>query len=163
MTKSNILRKLTTAAIFGPKMKVLTAAMAGRKTDESPTGEPVALYDIGGIVRDIEGVDTEYGTSQKFRGQFVARNADGEEFSAPVCYLPDAAADLIAGAFPEGGELEFSMRILVSFDAASATSYVYSAQSHISQSGGDRVAALLDAAPNAIPTLPSPDQGKSKK
>lgn len=151
---TNMLRKITTKTVFGGKGEILAAAMSDKSAAHP-------LYDIAGVVRKLETVETDQGVSIRLRGQFMARNCRGEEFASAVAFIPGGGTDMIEGAFNEGDELEFSFRVAVKWDETAATSYVYEVSSHIQQTGADRVANLLGSAPE-MPALEAP-KGKAKK
>lgn len=63
---------------------------------------------IYGIVRSVKWEDGEFGRYVKFIGEFVAFNADGKQFTAPVLYLPEAAQTKLA-TIAETGSWEFAV------------------------------------------------------
>lgn len=71
---------------------------------------------IFGIARSCETKDTNLGRSYKFVGEFRGINGDGEEFSAPVCYLPSPADGMLTEAIAaaDGSPVNFGFDIFVS-------------------------------------------------
>lgn len=147
MTK--LIRKISVKTVFGGKAEVLPMVMASQDTSH-------AVMRVAGIVNDFKTGEGDNGPWVGARGRFLATNlVTGEQFSAPVCFLPDAAMDLVRGSMPEQGSLEFGFDIHANYNAASITSYEYTATPLIEPSENDPLQSLMAAfeakAPIALP------------
>jgi hypothetical protein len=82
---------------------------------------------VGGIVRKIESVTTQYGTQSQFVGDFVAEFR-GMKYAAKRCYLPKAAAELLESADLEQGECKFAFVIKKSPSTKTKQGYTWDVQ-----------------------------------
>jgi hypothetical protein len=95
--------------------KMSVGAMNGVTGGFKDVTESKRVARILGIVRSIETKDTNIGRSYKFTGEFRGINAEGEEFSSPVCYLPAPADSMLLEAFTasDGQPVGFAFDIFV--------------------------------------------------
>jgi hypothetical protein len=100
-----IARKITIAGINGVRGGF----------DVKPDAPVTLMARVMGLARKVEVKTTTYGDSLKFVGEFRAINADGEEFAAPVIYLPKPADEMLAEALTEAGEngVQFAFDIFI--------------------------------------------------
>lgn len=141
---AKLLAKITTKNVIGD-MKDIAAHMrvAGEHSK--------LLYNVLGIARAAEAKETDYGIGTKFKGNFMAVNLlTGEEFRAGSCYLVGAANELLAGAIGDS-PVEFGFVIGVELDDASATGYVYTAESLIKPTENDPLTLLSKSISAAAP------------
>ncbi len=70
------------------------------------------LLRIVGIASAQENVDTDFGTSIKFTGQFEGTNiSTGEVYRSTVCFLPDTGAGMLSGVVVDDQIVEFAFDI----------------------------------------------------
>ena len=83
--------------------------------DVKPETPPYLVARVMGLARAVANKETTYGASLKFTGEFRAINADGEEFAAPVIYLPAPADEMLATAISGAGEngVQFAFDIFI--------------------------------------------------
>lgn len=118
-----------------------------------------ALLQVMGIVSGTLLKTTQYGDSTGLKGQFKAVNVEtGEIFRSGVCYLPNVATDLIAGALREGMQLEFAFGISVK-PADNPIGYEYNVASLLPVAENDP----LDALESRLEVRALPAQKKAKK
>lgn len=119
---------------------------------------------IFGIVSGVETKETTIGASLKFTGEFRGINGDGEEFMAPVCYLIEPAAGMLAAAFAgaEGRPVNFGFDIFVSPKEKRSPvdlGYEYQIKPLLETRASDPMLALMSSAnAPAIPAKPKQPQ-----
>lgn len=132
---SKLVKKISSKTVIGD-IKLMAAQML---VGNEPRRE---LYTVVGIGRTVQGLETDYGTAEKFRGNFLAVNLlTGEEFRSGACYLPGAAGEMLAGAM-NGDPIEFGFKIGIELDNAAATGYVYTCESLITPTENDPLTLL---------------------
>jgi len=164
---AQLIRKISTATVYGSKMTVLKKTL----TDESANHE---LYQVYGRARMIERGKSKFDASvneeeresdwKAFVGQFEAVNLDtGEVFQSGKCFLPDFAANIVAGQFDaEISNVEFAFTVQAQADTQSATGYTYSVTPLLNTSPANDALASLRAQAQGK-ALPTPtDENKAK-
>lgn len=81
----------------------------------APDAPMTLIARVMGLARSVSLKPTTFGDSLKFSGEFRAINADGEEFAAPVVFLPKPADELLAEALNGAGEngVQFAFDIFI--------------------------------------------------
>jgi len=101
------------------------------------------------------------GTSFAFTGEFKGINKEGEEFFAPVCYLPEPAQGMLAAALQSGaGNVEFAFDVILHPDATALLKYSLGVESllEVKQSSAlEKLSGLV-----AQRALPSPEPAPEK-
>lgn len=125
-------RKITPKAIMGGRPTLVN----GKKTD---------LCSIAGVARRCESVNTTFGESIRFIGDFIAVNLQtGEVFRANRAFFPKVVEGELESAVRGNGNVEFAFKISIIPDADSATGYVYHAEPVQKVRESDQVAALAE-------------------
>lgn len=124
-----MLKKISRATVFGDKADVQEIVLADREKLHdlyAVEGRATHIERIKGRFKDGERSEEER-QDWKFIGKFRAVNlVTGELFAAPVCYLPQFAANIVAGEMGgEGDEAIFGFKIAARFAEGSATSYEF--------------------------------------
>lgn len=155
-----LLRKISTATVFGGKGNVLDIVMKDRNTAHP-------LYRVVGIANGTREGKSKFDDrpdAQDWRallGQFEATNLiTGEVYRSGVCFMPGYVVDTVAGQF--GGDVEnikFAFDIAAKYAEKSATSYEYFASPLIEPAEGDPLSSL-SASLTPIKALEGP---KTKK
>lgn len=84
---------------------------------------------IYGVVESVESVETPFGVdADKFNGEFVCIREDGEQVTAPVCYLPPVVSNLTATAAKQGAPVKFGFDFFAVPSDKSKTGYTWKAQ-----------------------------------
>lgn len=114
--------------------------------------EALDLFLIYGIATGVEKIETAYGDSDKFSGQFEAVNkATGEVFVSGQLYLPNAVSKLLVGQL-KGQEtvgIQFSYTIGTK-PSKSAIGYEYTVKEEVASDGVDNLSALRVASRKAL-------------
>lgn len=111
--------------------KISTGVVAGKVNREAliKAGK-ITQMRVWGVARNKKVIETDYGDSIKFLGEFRAVNADGEMFRSSVLYLPKAPEENLAGALgADVTEVEFAFDIQAIRDDDLATGYYFDVQS----------------------------------
>lgn len=140
---SRIVKKLTAKSVMHNVKKVVKDA--GLKD-----GDEMQLFRIIGKVSSCEGVDSEYGTSIRFKGVFEAINdVTGEVVSShSQCFLPEVAQDLLHSvvmAHQDGdseANVAFGFEIGVRADDNLPTGYEYTCRPLVEAKGEDALSDL---------------------
>ena len=126
------------------------------------------VADIWGICRMAEEKTTEnMGSYTKFSGEFFGKNAEGEEFVACVCFLPEPAQGMVSQAVIAGlsdsgavfSGVEFGFRIFVEPDEKSPLGYSYACHSMLDFKPSTALSDLTAR----LKTLSEPENTKSTK
>lgn len=89
----------------------------------------VYLGRIYGVVESVESVETPFGVdADKFNGEFVCIREDGQQVTAPVCYLPPVVSGLTASAAKQGAPIKFGFDFSAVPSEKSKTGYTWKAQ-----------------------------------
>ena len=114
--------------------------------------ETLDLFLVYGIATSVEKVETAYGDSDKFSGQFEAVNkSTGEVFVAGQLYLPNALSKLLAGQL-KGQEtvgVQFAYSIGTK-PSKSAIGYEYTVKEEVESDGVDNLSSLRNASRKAL-------------
>lgn len=157
---ARINRKLTIKELVGN---------VGRIMYGKPEGEKLPLMRVVGNATGYEPVVTESGTSIKLKGLFKGTNLidPSKTMTAPNCYLPPAAAELIAGQFTgDVSQVAFAFDIYARVELDSITKYVYEVET-IKDPDKDpftEMEKLLPPLPTtaALPAPDAPSEGEHK-
>lgn len=144
----NLVKKITPKGVCGDiKKRVLALAKDGEIANE----QKIYLFRVVGKANRFDVKMTDLGESVALKGMFKATNADGEEFRAGVCYLPDTASEAVAGALNgENESVEFAFDISVITDDSAITGYVYEVKPLIEPTEDDALNRLSDSLPPAL-------------
>lgn len=113
-----------------------------------------------GIATGAKVMQTVYGESVRFLGQFKGINAEtGEEFHATYLFLPGIAEGVLFNALntAQGAPVNFALDIGVKPDASTATGYVFTCVPLL-ENGNDPLAAIQ----NSLPPLKALPEAESK-
>ena len=121
---------------------------------EPPT-EQVAIMRIIGSVSKLEVIETTYGESTKFKGDFLATNLDsGELFRSSVAFLPSIVEGLVANSFDEeNSPLEFAFDIFVSPSDNGEKKYQYTAKPLIEAAKSDPMMQFMSKVNETAPLV----------
>lgn len=141
-------------------LKKLSASSLGDAMDAVREGGRVYIGRITGIAGGLKAYATPNGDpANGLKGAFKGVSASGEEFRAPICYLPGAANAFVEGALMSGASsVQFAFDIYA-VDVTkrpgkkSATGYEYETVSLIEPSAESDPLEALDA------LLPAPTPG----
>lgn len=114
---------------------------------------------IVGIARMAKWEEGDLGQYAKFIGDFLAWNKDGEQFAAPVCFLPEPAQSMLASAVQgdeSGNGVQFAFDFVAAPDENSVTGYQWQAVPLLEVRVSDPMQEVLKAI-NA-PALSSPPE-----
>jgi len=83
---------------------------------------------IYGVVESTESVETPFGVdADKFNGEFVCLREDGDQVTAPVCYLPPVVSSITANAVKKGAPIKFGFDFYAVPSDKSKTGYTWKA------------------------------------
>lgn len=93
--------------------------------------------------------DGDKGTYQKFKGEFRAINADGEEVAAPVMFLPSPAQEMLANAITEaqGKAVSFGFDVYVVPHPTAVLGYEYKIKPLLETAPSDPLKQLMAGLP----------------
>lgn len=157
MTMAKLMRKISIGGINGVR-----GGFKGVK-------EAFRAMTILGLASSLkEKVSETMGVSYAFNGEFRAINRDGEEYIAPVCYIPEPAQSLLKEALENEdrmGAVEFAFDFNVVPDEKSVTGYVFECVPKLTPQASAGLAALASRVGVSTPTLAlsGPDQESSGK
>lgn len=118
--------------------------------------EVLDLFLIYGITTGVEKVETAYGDSDKFTGQFEAVNkATGEVFVSGQLYLPTAVSKLLVGQLNGAAKGQENVGVQFSFSIGTKPSksqigYEYTVKEEVASDGVDNLSQLRAASRKAI-------------
>jgi hypothetical protein len=149
-----ILRKMSVGAING---------VNGGFKDVTETRHVARIM---GIVRGVETKETNIGRSYKFTGEFRGINEHGEEFSSPVCYLPNPADAMLVEGFTaaNGQQVGFAFDVFVTPKPKRNSvdlGYEYKIKPLFEAKPSDPLAALIESVGGA-PKLAAPKPAEPK-
>lgn len=159
----SIIKKITIATvnnlgIGGFKKKFLQDLPGATKNAEGElSGFPTFLgMRALGIAKTMRHGTGTYGDWVAFVGEFVAYNADGEEFRAPQLILPEPANSMLASAMEANPDtpVEVAFDIMVTFDKGER-GYQYRCQPLMQVQQSDPLSALAESI-NSTKALPQP-------
>jgi hypothetical protein len=119
----------------------------------------VYLGRIYGVTESVESVETPFGVdADKFNGEFVCIKENGDQVTAPVCYLPPVVSSLTANAAKQGAPVKFGFDFFAVPSEKSKTGYTWKAQPLMEFKQSESLLAfahsfpaLPDAKPDAKP------------
>lgn len=115
---------------------------------------------IVGIAHEVDYKESQtMGISKRFTGEFRGINEHGEEFAAPVCYLPAPADGLLEAAVnaAEGKGVNFAFDFFVVPNATSILGYDWKVKPLLDTRPSDPLAALMGSIP---PMLAAPKKAE---
>lgn len=123
-------------------------------------GERKNLMAIYGRAAKHETVTTNFGDSERFKGNFEATNVEtGEVFKSTSCFLPGIVADILAdGIDTVDGAVEFAFLIGAEFSEKGSTGYAFTVEPIRELSEEDSLAALRGEIQTKLKALPAPSQ-----
>lgn len=134
-----LIKKISVKTVVGNVKKMVANEEIKEKT---------AVMRVFGVASKVVTGTSDNGDWVAFIGQFKAINTvSGEEFASGKLFLPGVASDLLEGAVnsDEANAVEFGFDILVEPNDASATGYIYQAESLIAPSEDDTLARMEKA------------------
>lgn len=150
----------TQQAKFSIIKKIGTKTVYGKVTvRDIPQGGELPLFQVFGRAVAKKVIETQYGESIVFQGDFRAINAKGERFASMVCFLPPDAAALVAAQMDGGVVVEFAFKIGVNDNPDSPVGYAYTVEPiQIAEGGRDPLAHLVERVTGEAPALPDPNK-----
>jgi hypothetical protein len=116
--------------------------------------EPKQLMRIVGVITDLDGGESTYGSYVKLLGTFQAEDLEtGLVYRSGAAILPPLANDLVVGLYQS---LEPGAVLEIAFDigtvpADTPTGYQYTVTPLIQEEDGDRLAELVNRAKLSLP------------
>lgn len=159
MSQVNLQKKISVAKVCG-KIGAARVAKAENGT--------LKLMRVFGSASGIKTGVSDFGEWRALTGQFRAVNLEtGETFDSGVCFLPDVALDLVAGAIESGAKgVDFAFDISAVVDESVAVGYSYRASPLIQaeeESAISRLESKMAALALPAPSAPAEEQKKGKK
>jgi len=134
--------------------KLSVKQLIGHAPDAPERGDdkPKWLADVIGRAVGIKQGESNYGPWFALTGEFIARQIPTgakdevvEHFKSGMVFVPDLVLNLIEPAMQAtGGAIEFGFRLGIKRDDASATKYVYVAESLIEPAESDPLTKLAN-------------------
>lgn len=159
--KMKLMKKITIKGMCGDVKKLVNAHM---KDGEIADGIVIKLVRIVGKCNRFEVKSNDLGDSVCLKGQFQATNLiTGESARGGTCYMPDVAAEAVAGMLQDDVEsVEFGFDISLLSDSTSIVGYVYDVLPLIQPQEDDALNRLADSLPS-IPALEAPKEKAKAK
>lgn len=129
MTKVS-LKKISIGAIY----KTVNKHTVKKAMESLDNGDEIIIGEVLGQVHGHGVKTTDYGDSTFLKGMFKFIDQNGDEYHAPVCYLPEYLADMIASSMDDGDSPMFAYRIRAVKNEALAIGYEYFGDSLIEMS-----------------------------
>jgi len=119
----------------------------------------IYLGRIYGVVESTESVETPFGVNaDKFNGEFVCLREDGDQVTAPVCYLPPVVSSITASAVKQGAPIKFGFDFYAVPSDKSKTGYTWKAVPLMEIKQSESLLAFAQG----FPALPSASEEKAK-
>jgi hypothetical protein len=139
--RTEISRKITMKGIVG-NVKTIAKTMKD--------GETMPLVKLLGFVDSAEAVETEYGTSTRFKGDFIAESMIDDKqplVSSTKCFVPPILEDLINKGLEEldGTSLKLAFVIAVKADESIPVGYEYKTWPLIKPKPSNPMLELMEA------------------
>lgn len=154
-----VIKKITAKEVCGDVKKLVNLNM---KDGELPEGLAIPLMRVVGKCDRTQIKTTDIGESLLLLGNFEGINiATGEVFRSGRCYLPEVAADMIAGMLLDDSvsAVEFGFDIGVITDPSSIVGYTWEVTPLVEPQDDDALSRLSKSLP-ALPKLPAPEKKK---
>lgn len=143
----SIVKKLSVKIVSGEVGRISTRKFCGR---------------FGGQAIAVKTGLTNFGEWTALEGRFRAISPDGEQFDAPVCFLPDVAMDYIRPSVQKGSQVDFLIDVFAEPDSTVAVGYRYSFDPVLPPAENDPVESLFNSVEKALPALPAPKVEEKK-
>jgi hypothetical protein len=146
------LKKISVKTTFG------TIAMVKDHID-------IPILRIMGTAKSIEVGESTYGEYKGIKGKFLATNhVTGEDYEATMCYLPDAATNLIEETLlgEDIDAVEFAFDIIPQGDESSSTGYSYLVVPLVEPAEDDPLEKMRSKLPPPKPLKKPPLKGPQK-
>jgi hypothetical protein len=152
--------------------KISVGSINGVKSGFKGIKEPTLVGRLVGQAMGVSAHESEKGTYQKFKGEFRAINADGEEIAAPVMYLPSPAQEMLADAInaADGKAVAFGFDIFAVPNPTAVLGYEYKIKPLLETAPSDPVKQLMAGLPPleikpkqaALPGVSETDKAEEK-
>lgn len=157
----SIVKKITAKGVCGDIKKLVNMHMV---EGEIPNNIVINLFRIHGKCASYNTKSTDYGDSIQLKGTFVATSLLEEDkvYRSGSCYLPDIAADLVAGMLLDNEDVnsvEFAFDIAIKTDSSSVVGYVYEVTPLLEPQEDDSLSRLASSLP-AMPTIKAIEASK---
>lgn len=152
-----LVKQISTKTVFGDKEKILETVMRNKEKEHF-------LYRVFGVIEASETgkgrfkrVNKETGEAEdtfwtKFFGEFLAMNADGGQFEASACFLPEYITSGFAARLDSGlTDITFAYDIFALYSKESITSYEFVAMPVKREGEISKLASLMSG---ELPALP---------
>lgn len=143
-------------------LKAMKAAPARNSVED---GKPIVIAYIYGAASKHEVVESAFGDSTRFVGNFEGENMAGETFRSSKCFLPSVVEDLLCEAIdnaPEGAAVEFGFEIGAQYSEKGNTGYAYTVKPIAKFAKSDALASLRSQIHAVMKALPKPEQEQEK-
>jgi len=141
-----LIKKISVKTVCGNIKKMIASQPEGEE-------KSVPVMRAYGTATRTQTGEGDNGPWVAFVGQFKAVNLlDGVEYTSGKMFLPDVASDLLEGALgaAENNNVEFAFDIIAVPDEASATGYVYQAESLIEPEKDDTFSRMEKTLPTQL-------------
>lgn len=134
--------------------KISTKSVEANLTEAK--SEVLDLFLVYGIATGVEKIETSYGDSDKFTGQFEAVNKEsGEVFVSGQLFLPTAVSKLLAGQLNGASKGQETVGVQFSYSIGTKPSksqigYEYTVKEEVESDGVDNLSQLRSASRKAI-------------
>jgi hypothetical protein len=122
-------------------------------------GETIVIAHIWGIASKHENVETNFGDSTRFVGQFAGLNMKGERFRSSKAFLPPVVEQMLADAIdavPDSAAVEFAFEVGATYSEKGNTGYQYTVKPLTKLAENDALSALEQKVEQALKALPAP-------
>jgi hypothetical protein len=123
-------------------------------------GEAIRLAAIYGTVSHHECIQTTFGDSERFRGDFEGVNiATGEIYRSSSLFLPAIVEDMMIEALEAAGEgkkVEFALEIGAEYSEKGNTGYAYSVRPLRKLQESDALRTIREEVAGHLKALPAP-------
>lgn len=155
MSAAKLVSKLSFKAVCGsPEVELVTVTDTKGITKQALRGVKKTYMRVAGVVKKYKIIDTNFGESFEFSGEFEAINLiTGETFSGGKAFLPSVAASFLESAIDaaEGKMVEFVIDIGIIPDE-NTVGYLYEITPIYKTASTNRLQELLAAANKATAT-----------
>lgn len=152
-----------------PKLALKSMGAQPNKGSIEP-GQEKRLAAIYGTVSHHESIQTTFGDSERFRGDFEGVNIEtGEIFRSGSMFLPAIVEDMMIEALDaagEGAKIEFALEIGATYSEKGNTGYAYTVRPLRKLQESDALRAIREEVAGHLKALPAPaatEKSKGKK
>lgn len=144
----------------------LKAMGAQPKPHSVGEGEKRVIAAMYGSASKHDVVNTTFGDSTRFHGQFEGVNAaTGEIFRSTKLFVPQVVEDILRDAvdqLEDGASVDFALEIGVEHSAKGNTGYAYTVKPLTKVQVSDALQSLRDLTAKALASLPAPNAAESE-